>query len=444
MMTTTEKVLVAVVLVFLSALPAAGQTGGGTAPPSGGIPEITRLEFPNFIPSDGSKVVGTIGFRDPDSDIVSVEITVVKAIAFSSFSFNPGVAGKVEGIFQFLIFSELGQQVTLEATLTDERGNRSSAARFSFVAGKRLTPQIAFLAQWGSFGLEDREFDLPRAVTVDREGNVYVVDSGNHRVQKFSRDGQLLAKWGGFCDLLVQRQSCVDPDGDGPLEAGDGQFALPQGIALDNAGNVYVTDFGNARVQKFDSNGTFLLKWGTRGRGEGQFNQPLGIAVDKEGYVYVSDYGNDRVQKFDGSGKFLLRWGSLGGGEGQFHFPRGMALDSRGNVYVVDSGNHRVQKFSSMGTFLGKWGIPGTQEGQFFLPFGIAVDLSDNVYVADALNHRIQKFDTAGNYRLQWGSLGQAEGLFNNPTGIAIDGDGNIYVADSLNNRLQKFVDLLR
>lgn len=413
---------------------------GGGGKPSSGIPQITFIDFPKLIPPDGTRVLGTMGFRDPDGDIASVEFAVAKAVAFTPFSFNPDVKGKIEGIFQFFIFSEIGQQVSLRVILSDEKGNKSQPKELSFIAGKPLSSGIVFLTQWGGFGREGGQFDLPRGVAVDSVGDVYVADAGNHRIQKFANK-QLIAQWGSFCDLL-QKQGCVDPDGDGPLELGDGQFAFPQSVAVDSAGNIYVADFGNARIQKYDANGKFLLKWGSRGNGEGQFNQPVGVAIDKEGNVYVADSSNDRIQKFDTNGKFLTKWGGLGAGEGQFHEPRGIAVDGSGNVYVVDSGNHRVQKFSPTGTFLAKWGIPGNGDGQFFLPFGIAIDSQGNIYVADALNHRIQKFDGDGQFLTKWGGLGKGEGFFNAPTGIAIDADSNIYVTDSVNNRIQKFAAL--
>src|SRR2546422_7697925 len=78
----------------------------------------------------------------------------------------------------------------------------------------------------------------------------------------------------------------------------NGQFAVPQGIALDKSGNIYVVDQNNNRVEKFDSNGNFVLKLGTFGSGDGQFADPLGIAVDKSGYIYVVDQNNERVEIF--------------------------------------------------------------------------------------------------------------------------------------------------
>ncbi len=172
-------------------------------------------------------------------------------------------------------------------------------------------------------------------------------------------------------------------------------------MAVDSSGNVYVADVRNHRIQKFDSSGTYLNKWGAFGSGDGQFNFPVrgvldtvGVAVDSSGKVYVVDQENHRIQKFDSSGNFILKWGALGTGDGEFNLPQGVgvAVDSSGNVYVADAVNHRIQKFDTIGTFLTKWGAIGSGDGQFFNPKGVAVDSSGNVYVVDANNVRIQKF----------------------------------------------------
>ncbi len=216
-------------------------------------------------------------------------------------------------------------------------------------------------------------------------------------------------------------------------------FHYPAGIAVDGAGNVYVADSGNNRIQKFDSSGTYLTQWGTSGTGNGQFNSPFGVAVDTQGNVYVVDTGNYRIQKFNSSGGYLTQWGSLGTGNGQFNSPAKVAADSSGNIYVADSGNNRIQKFDSSGTYLAQWGSLGNGNGQFASPSGVAVDASDNVFVTDINNHRIQKFNSSGVYLTQWGTSGNGNGQFDGPFGVAVDTPGNIYVADSGNNRIQKF-----
>ena len=193
--------------------------------------------------------------------------------------------------------------------------------------------QFQFLSKWGSQGSGDGQLNFPDGIAVDEAGNVYVADRDNHRVQKFGADGRFLLTWGS--------------EG-----GGDGQFYNAEGIAVDGAGNVYVTDWGRERVQKFTSNGGFLLYLGTegtgagRGTGDGQFHNPKGISVDRAGNVYVAETINHRVQVFDSNGRFQRKWGSEGSGNGQFDRPRYVAVDGAWNVYVSESGNHRVQVFA--------------------------------------------------------------------------------------------------
>jgi tripartite motif-containing protein 71 len=221
---------------------------------------------------------------------------------------------------------------------------------------------------------------------------------------------------------------------------GDGQLHAPRSIAVDSSGNVYVSDYGNNRIQKYTSAGVFITKWGSPGSGDGQFNKPLGITVDAAGNVYVADIVNNRIQKFSSSGVFITKWGSLGSGDGQFNYPYGVAVDTSGNVYVSDSNNRRVQKFSSSGAFIAKWGSPGSGDGQFTSPSGVAVDASGNVYVIDSYG-RIQKFSSSGVFIMKWGSPGSGDGHFMNANDLAVDAEGYVYVVDfsALHGRVQKF-----
>ena len=319
--------------------------------------------------------------------------------------------------------------------------NPAGGADFPFV----LDPNdIGFLAQWGSQGSGNSQFDSPVGVAVDGNGNVYVAEYYNHRIQKFDAGGAYVGQWGSN-------------------GSGNGQFGYPIGVAVDGSGNVYVADSGNNRIQKFAGDGTFLMafgwdvvsgnvdtdfeicqpgdtcKDGSSGSGNGQFSNPQGVAVDGAGNVYVADTSNNRVQKFDAGGAYLTQWGSGGSGNGQFNYPTGVAVDGAGNVYVADTNNHRIQKFDAGGNYQSQWGVSGSGNSQFRYPQGVAADGAGNVYVADSDNNRIQKFDGNGNYLSQWGSNGSGNGQFLYPTGVAVDGAGNVYVADVFNNRIQKF-----
>lgn len=128
-----------------------------------------------------------------------------------------------------------------------------------------------------------------------------------------------------------------------------GKFSQPLEIAIDSAGNVYVTDFTSVanKIQKFTANGTFITSWGSTGLGDAQFINPGGLSVDSAGNVYVGDFGeNNRIQKFDSNGSFITKWGTPGSGDGQFMDPIALTVDSAGNVYIVDQGNSRIEVFS--------------------------------------------------------------------------------------------------
>jgi len=255
-------------------------------------------------------------------------------------------------------------------------------------------PPPCYITQWGTSGNGNGQFDSPVGVAVDSNGNVYVSDEGNNRIQEFSSTGAYITQWGGS-------------------GSGNGQFDVPYGVAVDSSG-VYVVDSYNNRIQKFSSTGTYITQWGGSGNGNGQFDVPYGIAVDSSG-VYVVDNSNSRIQKFSSTGTYITQWGSNGSGNGQFNDVIGVATDSSGYVYVADSGHDLIQKFSSSGTYITQWGGYGTGDGQFIAPVGIVIDSSGNVYVTDLHNNRIQEFNSLGCYITQWGGSGNGDGQFNYP-----------------------------
>jgi DNA-binding beta-propeller fold protein YncE len=300
------------------------------------------------------------------------------------------------------------------------------------------------LAMWGTGGPAPGQFNIPDGVAVDSAGTMYVADRLNNRIQTFTSSGRFLDAWGG------------------PPGAADRQFNAPYGVAVDGLGHVYVADTQNNRIQKLSSTGRFLAKWGhnggdgTPGTGNGEFTDPRGVAVDDAGNVYVADHGNNRLQKFSPTGRFLARWGANGGdgtagsGDGEFRIPRGIAVDHAGHVYVADKGNHRIQELSPTGRFMRRWGAhggdgtPGVGDGEFNLPYNIALDGAGNLYVTDVLNHRVQKFSPTGRFLAKYGhnggdgSPGAGPGEFDEPYGIAADCRFNMYVSEEGNFRIQK------
>jgi len=221
-------------------------------------------------------------------------------------------------------------------------------------------------------------------------------------------------------------------------------FHLPTELALDSQGKVYVIDGGNHRVQKFDKDGHFLLMWGSHGAGDGQFlfqASPAhygSITVDKDDYVYVTDHHN-RVQKFDGNGTFLMKFGETGYADGKFATLYGVAVDGQGNIYTTDWTNYEIQTFSSKGEFLQKWEVPSCKPGGMSSPYNLVLDEKGQLYIAHHQSNCIQKFDSQGNLLQQWGEIGKGNGQFSKPLSIALDAEGNIYITDNGNSRIQKF-----
>lgn len=210
----------------------------------------------------------------------------------------------------------------------------------------------------------------------------------------------------------------------------DGSLMFPHSLAVDDSGNVYISDQGNHRIQKFDDNGNFLASLGTSGTQQGEFISVSGIAVF-ENHIYAADTELNKIQKFDINGTFILEWGSFGDGTGELSSPIGLAVNANDEVYVVDSENERIQKFSNNGTFLSQFKI-GTSS--FNSPERITIDEFGNIYVSDSGQNKITKLDSIGNFLDEFGP--NAGGLPMRPGGLIIDPFGNLYIADSGQNRI--------
>ncbi len=266
---------------------------------------------------------------------------------------------------------------------------------------------------------------MPYGVAVGPDSSIYVTDINNHRIQKFSKNGDILTQWGSYGNIWYG--------------GSDGQFNSPMGIAIGVDGSVYVADAGNCRIQKFDSNGNFIAKWGSYGSNNGQFNYPRGVAISSDGSIYVADTKNHRIQKFDSNGNFIAKWGSNGSNNGQFNYPYGVAVAPDGSVYVADTANWRFQKFDSNGNFI--YLQYEMVDNLIIYPWGIAVGPDGSVYLSDYGSNRILKYDSSGNLISKWGKLGVGDGEFYGPCGVAIGSDGSVYVADTENYRIQRMIE---
>jgi outer membrane protein assembly factor BamB len=256
----------------------------------------------------------------------------------------------------------------VSAVATDSEGNV-----YVFQRGAAADPIVVFdregtgmLRSWGR-GV----FTRPHGLRIDREDNVWITDVGDHRVMKFSKEGELLLELG------VKGEADVTRD----------RFNRPADIAFGPSGDIYVAEqgedeeamgFGHSRIVHLAADGTYLGEWGTPGTGESQFHFIHSVAVDSQGRVYVSDRENNRVQIFDAEGRFLREWTHLGSTMSIFITPDDQLwmLNHRDNVQIMtyDSLAGRIMRVDlESGRILGSFETPGHW-----------LDVSDNgdLYVA--------------------------------------------------------------
>ena len=241
---------------------------------------------------------------------------------------------------------------------------------------RRLEPPVLLFTAAGEFvkSFGSDLFKTPHGVRIGADGNVWGIDEGSHVAIKMNAVGRVLMVLGrqGFAAKAPDRF-------DGPTDIGFGP-----------GGELYVADGNNARVVKFSSEGRFIKDWGKPGSGEGEFALPHGIAVDAKGLVYVCDRENNRVQIFDADGKFLRMWTHLG-------TPFGIDIAADQSIYVGDARGHQFFKLNAAGTILGRHGKEGEMPGELGLgPHHLAVTPDGTVYTTEIPNLRVQKFVPTG------------------------------------------------
>ncbi len=328
-------------------------------------------------------------------------------------------------------------------------------------------------------GMDYLSFGETYGVYVDSTGNIYVADRSNNRICKWNKEGVSQGWIGGGKDGWNT--------GKIPGAGTDYKsFGYPCGVYVDSSGYIYIADRDNNRISKWSSEGiaqgwigggsngwktTEALSAGTDYQ---SFDWPCDVYVDSSGYIYIAEFNNHRISKWNnlGTAQGWIGGGSNGwkttnGPSGGFDYqsfdnPQNVFVDDSGNIYIADFTN-RISKWNNIGTALG-WiggGSNGWQTGNvpvsgidyrsFWTARGMYIDSSGNIYVADSSNHRISKWNSAGS-ALGWfggGSngfktsnapfaMGDYQSFFF-PFDIFIDNAGNIYIADEGNSRISKW-----
>jgi DNA-binding beta-propeller fold protein YncE len=296
---------------------------------------------------------------------------------------------------------------------------------------------------FGTSGDASGQFNTPRGLAIAPDGSLYVADSRNHRIEHFDATGNLIQTFGQVspgCPYTTVPPANV-PIGTfcepwGVAVSPDGQWVYVADtwnhrIQKFSAGGTAIKTWGTPNYDPVSS-GHFGL-WG-----------PRGIAVDSQGHVLVADTGNKRIIVYDADGNFISQFGGEGSAPGQFDEPVGLALDAQGNLYVADTWNQRIQVFvpntdRSIYTPSAQWDISGWMSQSLDNKPYLAVDQQGHVFATDPDSFRVLEFTTSGEFVHAWGQNGTGLDNFGLPSGIAVDGRGGIWVSDSANNRLMRF-----
>ena len=286
---------------------------------------------------------------------------------------------------------------------------------------------------FGASGAEPGQFQRPRGIAVAADGTLYVADTDNHRIQHLERDGTPINAWGSFADLALgpapggtfyepwgiavgpdgsvyvadtwnHRIQKFSPDGEfltmwgyfGQAEQLDG-FWGPRDVVVDAEGRVIVSDTGNKRIVVFGPDGEGIAEFGEEGYEPGQFYEPVGLALDFGGILYVADTWNQRIQSFapDGSGSFipLKSWDIYGWyGQSLDNKPY-LTADEQIHIFAADPEGVRVLEFTTEGEIVRYWGDYSVGSDGFALVGGIASDPDGGIWIADTGNNRIMHFN---------------------------------------------------
>lgn len=225
----------------------------------------------------------------------------------------------------------------------------------------------------------ESRFGRPTGMSFSRDGLLMVADTHYNRVLFYRPDGT----------LVPERTLGGDT---GPTA---GRLGWVTDVVQDSRGQYYVSEYGDFdRIHKFSVTGEWLLEWGHHGSAPGEFARPQGLAIDSSDRLYVADACNHRIQVYDVSGEspqLLHVWGSPGAGLGELRYPYNLVLDGQGHLYIIEFGNHRVQKWTVDGQPLSSWGTMGRRSGELFNPWAVGLDSRGKLFVVDTYNNRVYR-----------------------------------------------------
>jgi len=323
-------------------------------------------------------------------------------------------------------------------------------------------PRYSYKARWGSYGTGPGQLAFPRAIATDAFNLVYVTNTGNDRIDVFTRSGRLVRSFGasgratgqfngptgvaadgaGFravADTINGRVQFLNPDGSiatvwGSPNPGPTIILRPVAVAFDPTGNAYVLDQKRSRIFVFErATGLPARTIGSRGRGAGRLLDPSALAIDDAGTIHVADTNNRRISRFSTSGAYR---GATATGSGRL---RGIAVTPDGARTYVSNARHQIVSYDAAGTEIARFAGSGTSIGKLRNPRQISLDAAGNVWVADHDNDRIQQFGPNGEKLLTFGERGTGLGQFVRPVSVNVSCLGTLTVGDRDNNRVQQF-----
>ncbi len=275
----------------------------------------------------------------------------------------------------------------------------------------------------GQRGLSDGRFQKPRAIAIDSNDMIYVVDKTG-RIQKFDESGKFVVCW---------RTPAIDS-------------GKPTGLSIDRDGSVMVADTHYYRFLFYTPEGELIEKktiGGVNGPDPGQFAFVTDIVRTPSGEYYCGEYGEyDRIHKYTSDGQYVDRMGEHGNQPLQFSRPQSLSIDEDGLLWVADSCNHRIQVIDwreDKPRSVAILGAQGAELGELQYPYGLTLSKDGTIIVSEFGNHRVQQWNREGKPLASWGAAGSQPGELTQPWSAALDSKNRVYVVDSGNNRVQRF-----